>query len=74
MRAVPAGAGPHRFIPVLAVAAAADVALLAQIGADLTEIAVALCILEGACASVLLTLCLRRRRSRGHPGAAFLPV
>jgi O-antigen/teichoic acid export membrane protein len=53
--------GLHRaaFIAVLAVAAAAEVALVASIGADLERVALLLLCLQLVCAAVLLTLSFR---------------
>jgi len=49
------------FVPVLALAAVLEVGLLAFVGADLTQVALALLGLQVACAVVLLTLSLRAR-------------
>jgi glycosyltransferase involved in cell wall biosynthesis/O-antigen/teichoic acid export membrane protein len=56
------------FVPVLALAAALEVGLLALVGADLTEVALVLLGLQVLCAGVLVTLSLRTRPRR--PAAA----
>lgn len=65
--------GRRRFIPVLVLAAVADVVLLAGIGSDLTRVAIALAALQAACALVLFFVCLRAKASRRQPDAV-LPV
>ncbi len=50
-----------RFISVLAVGAALEVALVARIGADLHDVAVALCGLQLACAAVIGAIAFRTR-------------
>lgn len=52
--------GRKSFIPILGVAAIADVVLLAGIGADLTDVAISLCALQAVAAVVILSLSLRR--------------
>jgi len=54
------------FVWVLAVAAVAEVAVLAIVGADLTLVALSLFALQAACAAAVLTLSLR---ARPRPGA-----
>ena len=51
----------ERFIAVVAVGAALEVALVARIGADLYEVAVALCGLQLACAAVIGAIAFRTR-------------
>jgi O-antigen/teichoic acid export membrane protein len=51
----------HRFVAVLAVAAAAEVIVLLALGAHLTRIAIALFVIQTACAACVLTLSLRTR-------------
>jgi O-antigen/teichoic acid export membrane protein len=51
--------GRARFIGVLAVAVVVDVALLATIGADLTQVAIGLCVIQTSCAVTLVTIALR---------------
>jgi O-antigen/teichoic acid export membrane protein len=58
-----------RFIWTLAVAAVAEVILLASIGADLEQVALALFALQAVCAAVLVTASLRT-----GPGEAQDPV
>jgi O-antigen/teichoic acid export membrane protein len=53
------GLGRSGFIGLLAVAALAEVGLLAGIGADLEQVALALMGLQAACAAVILTLSFR---------------
>ncbi len=65
--------GHRGFIGILVIAAVADVVLLAGIGSDLTEVAVALATLQAACAVVLFSLCLRATAPRRQP-SAVLPV
>jgi hypothetical protein len=50
--------GHWRFIWVLAVAAAVEIALLARIDASLTEVGVTLFAIQLCCAAVMLTLAL----------------
>jgi O-antigen/teichoic acid export membrane protein len=50
-----------RFISVLAVGAALEVALVARIGADLHDVAVGLCMLQLACAAVIGAIAFRTR-------------
>jgi O-antigen/teichoic acid export membrane protein len=61
------GVGRAGFIPILAVAALAEIALLAAIGADLEQIAVALMGVQLACAAVILTLSFRTRVGPAEP-------
>jgi O-antigen/teichoic acid export membrane protein len=58
-----------RFIATLAVAAVAEVVLLASIGADLEQVALALFALQAVCAAVVVTASLRT-----GPGEAQDPV
>jgi O-antigen/teichoic acid export membrane protein len=51
----------HRFVAVLAVAAASEVIVLLAIGAHLTRIAIALFAIQLACAACVLTVSLRTR-------------
>jgi O-antigen/teichoic acid export membrane protein len=51
----------ERFIPVLALGAALEVALVARIGADLHDVALALCGLQLACAAVIGAIAFRTR-------------
>ncbi len=53
--------GRSRFVWVLAVAAALEVALLALVGADLTDVALVLLGLQVFCATTMLALSLRAR-------------
>jgi O-antigen/teichoic acid export membrane protein len=50
-----------RFAWVLAVGAALEVALVAQIGADLRDVAIAVCGLQLACSAVIVAIALRTR-------------
>jgi O-antigen/teichoic acid export membrane protein len=50
-----------RFVWVLAVGAALEVALVARIGADLRDVAIALCGLQLTCAAVILAIAIRTR-------------
>ncbi len=59
--------GRKGFIPVLGIAAIADVVLLAGIGANLTNVAISLCALQAAAAVVILSLSLRRREVEPRP-------
>jgi len=52
--------GRRSFIPVLGVAAVADVVLLASIGSNLTDVAIALFALQVTAAAVIMVLSLRR--------------
>jgi O-antigen/teichoic acid export membrane protein len=61
------GVGRAGFIPILAVAALAEIGLLAAIGADLEQIAVALMGVQLACAAVILTLSFRTRVGPAEP-------
>jgi O-antigen/teichoic acid export membrane protein len=64
--------GRWRFIPVLAVAAAAEIGLLAAIDADLTQVGVALFAIQLCCAAVMLTVALRATGSPtdgGYPAS-----
>ena len=60
--------GRSSFVWVLAVAAALEIGLLALVGADLLEVALALFGLQLGCAVTMLVLSLRARRP-GGPGA-----
>jgi O-antigen/teichoic acid export membrane protein len=51
----------HRFVAVLAVAAAAEVVVLIALGAHLTRIAIALFAIQLVCAACVLTVSLRNR-------------
>jgi O-antigen/teichoic acid export membrane protein len=61
------GLGRSGFIALLAVAAVAEVALLAGIGADLEQVALALMGLQLACAAVIVTLSFRTRVGPAEP-------
>jgi O-antigen/teichoic acid export membrane protein len=61
--------GRRSFVVVLGLAAALEVLVLLAIGAELTEVALALFILQLLCAAAMMTLSLRRR-----PGAVTGPV
>jgi O-antigen/teichoic acid export membrane protein len=62
--------GRAAFIWVLAVAAALEVALVARIGADLHEVALALCGLQLACTATIVTVAYRARvRAVEHAAA-----
>ena len=61
------GLGRSGFIAVLAVAAVAEVALLAGIGADLEQVALALMSLQLVCAAVIVTLSFRTRAGLARP-------
>jgi glycosyltransferase involved in cell wall biosynthesis/O-antigen/teichoic acid export membrane protein len=65
--------GRSGFLWVLAAAAAAEVLLLAGVGADLETIALVLFGLQAACATAMLVLSFRGRERPVAPGAA-LPV
>ena len=65
--------GRAEFVPVLALAAVADVVVLAGIGDDLTGVATALAVIQAACAAALVALCLRARTPRGGADE-FLPL
>jgi O-antigen/teichoic acid export membrane protein len=56
----------HRtsFIAVLAIAAAAEVALVARLGADLEQVAQGLCGLQAVCAATMLAFAARRHARR----------
>ena len=58
--------GQAGFIWVLAVAALAEVGLLAWVGADLTGVAIALFGLQAACAAIILTLAFRTVKATSH--------
>ena len=58
--------GHAGFIWVLAVAALAEVGLLVWVGADLTGVAIALCGLQAACATIILTLAFRTVKATSH--------
>jgi O-antigen/teichoic acid export membrane protein len=58
------GIGRWRFIWVLALACAVEIGVLAGIGADLTQVGVALFVVQLCCAVVMLTVAFR---SRGSP-------
>jgi O-antigen/teichoic acid export membrane protein len=61
------GLGRSGFIALLAVAAVAEVALLAGIGADLEQVALALMSLQLVCAAVIVTLSFRTRAGLARP-------
>jgi O-antigen/teichoic acid export membrane protein len=61
------GLGRAGFIALLAVAAVAEVALLAGIGADLEQVALALMGLQLVCAAVMVTLSFRARVGPAEP-------
>jgi O-antigen/teichoic acid export membrane protein len=63
--------GRWRFIWVLAAAAAVEVALLAVIDADLTEVGMALFAIQLCCAAVMVTAALR---TRGSPTDGAFPA
>jgi O-antigen/teichoic acid export membrane protein len=65
--------GHASFIWVLAAAAVMEVVLLAAVGANLTGVAVALFGVQLACATVILTLSLRRAPAKER-ASAYLPV
>jgi hypothetical protein len=53
--------GRAMFISVLAVAAVVEIVLVARIGDDLHDVALALCGLQLACAAVIVSVALRVR-------------
>ena len=65
--------GHLRFIWVLAAAAGMEVVLVSAVGANLTGVALALFGLQLACASIILTLSLRRAPAKER-ASAYLPV
>jgi O-antigen/teichoic acid export membrane protein len=65
--------GHASFIWVLAAAAVMEIVLLAAVGANLTGVAVALFGVQLACATVILTLSLRRAPAKER-ASAYLPV
>jgi O-antigen/teichoic acid export membrane protein len=60
--------GRRSFIGVLAAGTVVDVALLTQVGSNLTHVAFALFCLQAMCAAALFVLCLRATPSREHAG------
>ena len=66
--------GRASFLWVLGAAAAMEVVLLAGIGAQLTEVALALFVLQLACALVVLTLSFRSAAARAEPLPAAPPA
>ena len=67
------GLGRSGFIWILACAAALEVGLLAVIGADLEQLAMALAGLQLACAAVLVTISLRTVGGPGPPEHGVVP-
>ena len=66
--------GRARFIWVLGVAVVVDVILLATIGADLTEVAIGLCMIQTLTAATLVTVALRTTDAHVQEEAEYLPV
>jgi hypothetical protein len=66
--------GRESFLWVLGAAAAMEVVLLAGIGAQLTEVALALFMLQLACALAVLTLSFRSATARAEPLPAGPPA
>jgi O-antigen/teichoic acid export membrane protein len=65
--------GRAHFLWALAAALVAEVALLAAVGANLTQVALALCAVQVGCATATLMLSLRHAPERERAGA-YLPV
>lgn len=65
--------GRAEFVPVLALAAIADILVLGSIGDDLTRVAIALAVLQAVCAVALVVLCARARTPRRGTDE-FLPL
>jgi O-antigen/teichoic acid export membrane protein len=66
--------GHRRFTAVLAAAVVAEVLLLVWVGADLTEIALALAALQAACAAFMLADAFRMRLPAGPRAAVAAPL
>jgi O-antigen/teichoic acid export membrane protein len=67
------GLGRSGFIALLAVAAVAEVGLLAAVGADLEQVALALMGLQLVCAAVIVTLSVRTRVDPAGPQHGVVP-